>query len=88
MSTNEKCPLHKSLDDSYTRLNDDLSDLKKDIKDDHKIMWDDIKSKVSTRLFMWILGFIILFILALAGTQTKILYDFYKIETKYEKVDK
>lgn len=62
------CQLHQ-------RVECDIRDIKSQSREDHRLMWDDIKEKVSMTTFKWIIGLIIGFVLIIGGAQTKFAYD-------------
>ena len=54
----------------------------------HARIESDMDSKVSLRLFMWIIGFIIVFILGLSSIQTKFALDASTSMTRIETMQK
>lgn len=64
----DTCSLHK-------RVEEDIKDIEKKSREDHLVMWNDIKGKVPMKLFMWIIGLMVGFLLIVGSAQTKFAYD-------------
>ena len=71
----DTCQLHSEMKENITKVENKICSINEKSREDHKDMWDDIKNKVPMRLFMWIIGGLVLLYVAVSGAQTKITYD-------------